>query len=226
MQTEIRRKRGRPPRLSHAEILEAAAEISIENLSMMALARRLRTTDAALYYYFPSREALLRALADKLTEEIEMPPLSPDWRHWMRDYAWRIKTALERHPGAAAFLNTGGPTGRKQLHMVETALGVMMRNGLSLHAARLVDSVVVNHVLAFVQRTDREAREKRLGKPDSAMRIMEEVREAGETALPLLQAGLTYDKPIDPDELFEFGLTALISGVAAAPPTLSRAPGI
>jgi AcrR family transcriptional regulator len=76
---ESGRTRGRPAHASGAEtrerILAAAldlfAEHGYDKTSLREIAERVKVTKAALYYYFPSKQEILAALADKLFESAE-----------------------------------------------------------------------------------------------------------------------------------------------------------
>ena len=73
-QARDRRGRGRPPRRdgrdTRAEILDAALDLFSEKgydqTSLREIAEQVRITKAALYYYFPSKEALFATLAGRV----------------------------------------------------------------------------------------------------------------------------------------------------------------
>lgn len=207
----VPRKRGRPARLTREEIVGVAVDMPVERLSMTAVARRLRVTDAALYHHFPCREDLLREVAHVLTADLELPDEAMPWQDWMRAYARAVRAALERHPGTAAFLSGHGPTGARQLGMIETALRVMTRDGLPLRRARLLYAALVSHVVAFVERNDRLARDRRAGRTEPSGRLAGEILAAGGHTLPLLRSVAGPEDALDIEEQFDFVLEALVA---------------
>lgn len=207
----MKRRRGRPPRLSRDTILEVADSIPLGEISMLRIAKTLRTSDAALYYYFPTRDALMRTLADRYSRDIHPCADLYDWRAWMRDYARQIRAVLKRHPGAADFMVIGGPTGPHQLSLVETALSVMTADGLPLDRAWLIYASVVNHVLRCAQAADRAAvQQDKLPRPP-AERLAREIEEGDAAKLPLLTEIFTRNLRPSEDDIFEFGLEALLA---------------
>jgi len=204
-------RRGRPPRLSREAILEVADGIPIGEISMLRISKVLRTTDAALYYYFPTRDALMRALADRYSRGIHPCTDLRDWRVWMRDYATQIRAVLKRHPGAADFMAIGGPTGPYQLSLIETALGVMTKDGVPVEKAWLIYASVVNHVLKCAQAADRAAvAPDKLPRPP-AERLAREIEDIAAGDIPILADIFTRNLRPSDDELFEFGLEALLA---------------
>lgn len=90
------RSRGRPPRISRAEVVEAAGALDPDELTVQAVADRLGVTRSAIYHYVDSSEDLLR-----LTVRHADAPFGPDdldetsWRAWLSGFAtecrrWRL----------------------------------------------------------------------------------------------------------------------------------------
>lgn len=79
MKKQIAKKRKRSPRVkkkyeqARTEIIEVAQRIlldgGVEAVTLASVAGELRMTKQALYHYFPSKEALLRALVTTLLDE-------------------------------------------------------------------------------------------------------------------------------------------------------------
>ena len=76
-------------RLSEEAVVDAAlaliAERGLEGLSMRALGERVGVEAMSLYHWFPAKERLLDAVADRLLAKVEMPPLpsTETWRDWL-----------------------------------------------------------------------------------------------------------------------------------------------
>jgi AcrR family transcriptional regulator len=89
--TRRRRERGS---ISVDEILngafEVAAEVSIDNLSMPLLAKRLDVGVTSIYWYFRRKDDLLDAMTDRALERYEITGPSIDasnWRESLRRHA-------------------------------------------------------------------------------------------------------------------------------------------
>lgn len=117
------RGRGRPPKLSREHILDTAREMDLRALSVVKVAAALQVSDAAIYYYFPTRAALVRALVDQGTAEFEVPAIGADWWHGMKAYALLVYDALIAAPGAAQSMIGGGIAGPVQMRI----FGIVIR---------------------------------------------------------------------------------------------------
>ena len=98
------RRRGRPPRISRDDIVDAARELGIENLTMAAVAERLGVTHQSLYGWVQDRDELIDLVSDRLIRRLELhPPADPaDWRDSLRSYANGLRRLAEEIPGFAA----------------------------------------------------------------------------------------------------------------------------
>src|SRR6185312_8402563 len=68
----LRKRPGRPPRISGEQVVQGAlellADVPLEQFSLTMLARHLGLSVMALYTYFPSRDALLEAVGVRVFE--------------------------------------------------------------------------------------------------------------------------------------------------------------
>lgn len=104
--------RGRKPKLSAAIILAAAsrilAEEHIRDFSMPRLARSLSAGVMSLYTYFPSKDALLLALAEDVYNRME--PIEPQdrWQDFLHSWLWGVVNHCDRHPEAIKLMHWSG----------------------------------------------------------------------------------------------------------------------
>jgi AcrR family transcriptional regulator len=98
------RRRGRPPRISRDDIVDAACELGIEDLTMAAVAERLGVTHQSLYGWVQDRDELIDLVSDRLIRrlEIQSPSDPADWRDSLRSYANGLRRLAEEMPGFAA----------------------------------------------------------------------------------------------------------------------------
>src|SRR5262245_13195163 len=87
--------------LTRERVLETAIASAyahgLEALSMRKLGQELGASAMSAYYYFPTREHLVDAMADVVFGEIEPPSLELDWKDAMRARAISTREALNRH---------------------------------------------------------------------------------------------------------------------------------
>ena len=90
---------GRPKLLKRGEILDAAVELGLENLTMKQLATHLGVGTATLYQYYENRDALMRAAAVRALTELSLPDdQGQHWSIYARDFAVKIETLLADNP--------------------------------------------------------------------------------------------------------------------------------
>ncbi|MGA4544189.1 TetR/AcrR family transcriptional regulator [Uniformispora flossi] len=106
-----RRGRGRPRRLSRDLIVEAAVGLVYEDpnasLTIKSVADAAGSAPMALYRYFPDREDLLHAVADRLTKDLEVSitELSPGtWQGQLREWMVLSMESLRPYPRLLPFI--------------------------------------------------------------------------------------------------------------------------
>ncbi|MEU4177372.1 helix-turn-helix domain-containing protein [Streptomyces sp. NPDC026589] len=82
-------------------IIAAALGIGFARLTMPAVAERLGISHSTLYRYFPSRDALAAAAADRAVDAIAWPEPEDDWRAFLTATAWAHWRLFAAHPGLA-----------------------------------------------------------------------------------------------------------------------------
>lgn len=97
-------RRGRPSRLSRelilAEALVVLTETPLNEFSLSLVAKRVGATVMSLYTYFPSRDALLLALAEDVFRRFEAPAPAEHWRGEIAGWLWATVHHLDRYPVA------------------------------------------------------------------------------------------------------------------------------
>ncbi|MBL7487539.1 TetR/AcrR family transcriptional regulator C-terminal domain-containing protein [Frankia sp. AgB1.9] len=104
--TAGRRGPGRPPRLSRELILEAAAEIEPEALTLQAVADRLNADRKAISYYVAGRDELLALVAERalVAELVRLVLPVGDWPEAIRVFARSLREALMRRSSLALYV--------------------------------------------------------------------------------------------------------------------------
>ena len=211
MSSPARNPVGRPPSLSQERILQTALEIPFKKLSMVRLAKELRVSDAALYYYFPTSDALRGAVVNAITQHLPLPARTTNWRVWMKKFALTMYEQLGLHPGSAAFMMAAGPTGTLHYGIMEKALGILTGANFPIKQAWLLYSNVVNLTIEFAQKRDEQNKTKtRTGKSQSD-HLVQEILSLPSTDFPLLQKAARIQSKLPADAHFKFGLETLLS---------------
>lgn len=135
---------GRLPRnsLTLDQIVAAAREelqsVSLERLSMRAVAARLGAAPMALYNHVASKEALVDELLDRTLGEVDTAT-APDatWSEGMVELGTRLFQHLVENPWAVPALMARPDPGENATRLGEAFLGLALHGGLDTRAATL-----------------------------------------------------------------------------------------
>ncbi|SHF64544.1 TetR/AcrR family transcriptional regulator C-terminal domain-containing protein [Streptoalloteichus hindustanus] len=157
--------------LTQAVVLDAALtlldEVGLDELSTRRLATSLGVRVGALYWHYPSKQALLDAMADRIIAEAATMPLpDADWDDKLRALAGAHRDAMLAHPDGAriiATMSTPGPNGRS---FFERTVAVLRETGLSTDEANVGADAITSYVNGFTieeqaRKIDRIARSDR-----------------------------------------------------------------
>lgn len=102
-------KKKRKRELDHLAIRREALRLidadGIEAFSTRKLGARLGCEAMAIYWYYPSKDALLDAVVDELVSRVDIAPAS-DWVTAMRDVARAYRGLARKHPKAFPLVAT------------------------------------------------------------------------------------------------------------------------
>jgi AcrR family transcriptional regulator len=168
-----RRRPGRPATISRAAILETAAEIDIEDLTLPDLASRLGVTRSALYNYFPSKRDLVIALIEHLADAVVVPPRDDrPWQEWIIDAAVAMRDFIER-----AYGPNGTRASAATLPVAEAMTATLFEAGFTRAQARDLSWHLHSLYMgcaAMSRRTDRYGpyTQERLGKEHASIAMI------------------------------------------------------
>jgi TetR/AcrR family transcriptional regulator, tetracycline repressor protein len=196
-------------RLSEEAVVDAAlalvADRGLEGLSMRALGEKVGVEAMSLYHWFPAKERLLDALADRLLAKVEMPtlPSAETWRDWLTAVARSYRRVALAHPRAfpalamRRFLSPGAFAFLQANIAAHVAAGFSTREALRLTRSigGFVNGIIMAEVAPspFVQS----------GSLPPIGQVLDE-RQWSETLEALRRPAL--------DGAFEFGLASLLDG--------------
>lgn len=195
------------PRLNKDKILSAALEIIDERgvgaCSMRAVATRLGVEAMSLYWHVPGKEALLDGVVEKMLTGAPDYVHRDDWRDELDGLAHATRELLLRHPNAIRLLVGRTLSSYSSARdVVEQALLILERDGFSRRDAVLAIRTVFRYVVGFS-----------LLENSTRPLVAEDPARIESPAMSGLADSVKNDAS---EDLFEFGLRAMIDGLAAA----------
>jgi AcrR family transcriptional regulator len=159
----------------------------------------------ALYHHFPSKDAVLDAVAEHLLGRVALPPETGPWREWLREVARNYRRMALRWPNAFPILVTRRYRARGSFAFFEANLRVLTAAGFSLREAlrltRTIGSFVNGLLLAEI------------AGGGAARGLMARTLPPD---LPLIAKAAPYLNSAAMDGTFDYGLALIL---AAAAPT-------
>jgi TetR/AcrR family transcriptional regulator, tetracycline repressor protein len=191
-------RRGRPPSLTQDQVVEAALRLAdgsrLEDVSMRSLAGELGVPVMTVYNYVASKEALNGLVVDHVLAPVQVPP--PDAGPWdvrMRELERSARGAMRQHPGLSLSRHGGGS--REAMRLAEDALSILDGGGFAPDRAAMAFATLFTFMLGQIELD---------ALVDSTGDQIEQTFE-----------GMTAGADLSRDELFEFGLDAVIAGIKA-----------
>lgn len=101
--------------------LEILDEFGLQDLTIRRLARHLDAAAGAMYWHFPSKQALLGAVADRLLEPLRgfAPADGADWRANAGGFAAALHDCLTSHRDGAEVVSAALATGTATVRPAE-----------------------------------------------------------------------------------------------------------
>lgn len=150
----------RPPvaiGLDRETILAAAEalleEVGLSAFTMRGLAARLGCTDMTLYHYYPSRDALLDALLERLLSEVSLDEEEPDWLTALANLQRELWGLFRKHPQALAALLARPLTLPAIAHCLQAGQSRLIAEGFAPSTARQVLSTLTSYTLGYASLT-------------------------------------------------------------------------
>jgi AcrR family transcriptional regulator len=197
--------------LDRSRILDAALALvdseGLENLSTRALGRALGVQAMAIYHHFPSKDALLDALTERLVEGIDLPAPEADPIADLRALLRAYVGGATRHPRAIPLLAGRRFNSAGTLAFLDRVFSAYARAGLSpadIATAFRVQGYFVNGALmAYAATRDADAR------PDFSL-----ADPAFTAAWPMVAAVIPYLAADRLNLIFDEGLEVVLGVVA------------
>ena len=134
--SRLRRRPGRPARVTTAQIAEAALDLGLENATIRNVADRLEMSVPGLYHHVRTREELLAMAAAHSLGALELPPHEgSDLGDWLIGYTRFVFDALVAQPEVIGQIVAGTVNTMRLAQHLERFLEVLSRHGWSLQEA-------------------------------------------------------------------------------------------
>lgn len=213
-----RRTRDGEPRetVSRERVLRAAMAVAdkrgIGALTMRELARRLGIEAASLYNHVSGKDDLLTGMTDLVIAEIDLPSEGTGWREAMRRRAMSARELFDRHPWAAALIDTRMQAEPSGLAYADRVLGTLLRAGLSPAVAGNAFLVLDSYIYGYERQRTILARDDGGDSTDTAQDVGDAIPPGAFPALAAVAAAYA-EQPFDENAGFAFGLDLLLDGI-------------
>jgi TetR/AcrR family tetracycline transcriptional repressor len=208
------------------EALALIDDVGLEAFTMRALAQRLATYPATVYWHVGNRGEVLSAVIEVVFDEIVLPdPDAAPWDEWLGQFARAYRTAMHRHPNVSALVATRAYARVTAPRLTETILSVLDRAAFHDEDLAAAFNAFVGSVVGWVGcelgtiDDDLDA--------DWSANYETQVRELSSDVFPTITANMTHladqvfslrwhggdEKPLDAS--FELALQMWIDGLRA-----------
>ncbi len=223
--TRPQRIRQERPALSREQIVLVALELAdtegIDTISLRRIATRLHVSAMALYWYIERKEDVFDLMIDAAYGEVPLPePGSRDWRSQLQEIAVQIRAMMHRHSWFASLIGHRAILGPNALRQTDSLLGIVSQPGFdmttSMSILAMFNAYIVGFVLSEMGETEAQRRtglSLQEWQQHVAPYMQEQVIASGR--YPHLTRYLVESEERPSDEIFLFGLTRLLEGIAA-----------
>lgn len=214
--------------LTREHIVTAAIELldteGLEGLNMRALGSRLGSAPTAVYWHVGSKDNLIGLAGDRVWNEIALPDLTAiNWRPAATSMATDLHAMLTRHPwlvqAFGSFLLFGHGKARLDDHSLAIYEAAGFTGARADQAAAAVFTFVLGNALgpaavaSLTRKLNRDGSEGEDLMGDSMVKASVIAAQFPRLRARLKTAAAGYGAA--PDNSFDFGLQALLDGLAA-----------
>lgn len=121
----------------------------VEALTMRRLAKALGVEAMTLYYHVGSKDEMLDALVDMVTDEFAYPPDGTDWKEAIRAIGLSAYEALSRHRWAASLSLSLRRPSPGRLRYMNAILGTLRDAGLPDELVDRGYHAIEGHIMGF-----------------------------------------------------------------------------
>ncbi|MEM9132258.1 MAG: TetR/AcrR family transcriptional regulator C-terminal domain-containing protein [Actinomycetota bacterium] len=207
---------GRPPALSRAEVVAAAIDVGLRDLTLQSVADRLDVSVSGLYRYVDHRDHLVELAGDEIASRFVMPTDDAvDAASYLIGIGHGVRNLALEYDGLGDFFGRTGTRSPNWLRTIERFIHTLVGFGHSAPDAVALGTSVANFATASVERQRRAELDAVEGKP-----LAEQYEEAIPTQfdpadLPLLRQGQYFLAAMQADDYFAWILESFVEGLLA-----------
>ncbi|MBT2517043.1 TetR family transcriptional regulator [Streptomyces sp. ISL-90] len=215
--------------MSQVDIVDAAFEILEQKgfaaVSVRGVAAALGLTPTAIYTYFPSKNALMRAMVEELLAGVDVAAASDassGWRDRVHALALAMRARLAEHAGAMVLVTSGPLDGPHALALGEALIRLFVEAGLPVDDAARAAVAVRAHVLGVsaLEAAERAGRSA-AGPTGSGGRATSGPLWTDASRYPLTEATAHLALAAGADDEFTWGINRLLDGLIGTVPARS-----
>ncbi|MFJ3673315.1 TetR/AcrR family transcriptional regulator [Streptomyces sp. NPDC090106] len=216
---EARPRRGTKPKLTPAQVVYAALELTrehgLDGWTVRQLAQELDTWPNTIAHHVGDREAVVHAVVERVVAMMPNPPADLGWQDWFRALLYPSRGIIGRYPGVARRLARDGATVPAALPVMDRGIGLLTAAGFGERAPRAY-AVLLNTAVLLVALDD-DRRLLGLGDAAAVLMAMAPPPHAGigwATMQPWLQQW-SEDPDTSRETLFRYTVETLLAGLEA-----------
>ncbi len=198
--------------LRRADVVDGAVKLldaeGLDGLTTRKLGAALNVQGPALYRHFPSKEALLDAIADRLVEGLGDPLPDGTWDEQLTVIAERMREALLAHRDGARVVAGTFVTGGNTLLGARVIFGILEKAGFPAQRAGWIVFALGYYVLGH---TIEEQAQADLVANGTWPARLAAISDRSDTGYMRTAAAATFTA--DPAERFAYGLRAFLDGL-------------
>jgi AcrR family transcriptional regulator len=191
------------------EAILDAVDTGGETFTMAGLASQLNVSEPAIYYHFPSKEALLVELGARVLGELQLPDRALDWEPWLEQFARGLMELYQQHRALhdvdMTLIIASQPA---MVRLVDQALGQLVRHGFPLPLAAVALQTALTVVQPYATRVPADVEE--LHATQSTLRDIALVADA-----PLAAALYDDAKGYDVETVLQQQMRIVMTGIRA-----------
>jgi AcrR family transcriptional regulator len=193
--------------LRKANVVDGALALlddaGLDGLTMRGLGEVLGVRAGALYRHFPSKQALLDAMAERILESIDLTLEPGPWDERGLVLAGRLRHALLRHRDGARVVAGAYTTQAHTVRFGNTSVALLREAGLPPQQAAWAVAAVSQYVIGHT--IEEQARANLVDSGAWSKKMDAFAGLADDVALSAFDA--------DPQERFAYGLRLLLNGI-------------
>jgi AcrR family transcriptional regulator len=198
--------------LTRERVLRAALALvdreGLEAISMRRLGQELGVEAMSLYNHVEGKAAILDGIFEAVLAELPTATPRAKWQAVVRERAQAFREVLSRHPHALPLFATRPAVTPASITQVETMLESLHEAGFPPDEALTTFNVLLAYVVGHTLATYLQGRPDETSHPD--------YDALSPAAFPRMREVARVLHRHDLDAEFEFGLEAMISGIAAS----------